>query len=177
MSLTETPHFSISKNMMQKSKPILDIGCAYGFTSKSLLQNGFQVIANDLSQQHLDEGFADLDDELRKRLTLKPGSILDLRFEANSLDGIVALNVMHFFRGPQLRELFGNFYKWLAPNGVLTTSSVSPYMLFSPYMIMDDQLRRKELKKWKSRVARQWLDSTLERDGCQSVSAQNTRLL
>ena len=43
MSLSETPLFTILKKTAEKSKPVLDIGCAYGFTSKALLASDFQV--------------------------------------------------------------------------------------------------------------------------------------
>ncbi len=43
MFLRENPHFSLSLKLMNKSKPVLDVGCAYGFTSKILLNNGFDV--------------------------------------------------------------------------------------------------------------------------------------
>ena len=129
MSLSETPHFSLVKNMADKCKPILDIGCAYGFTSKALLEKGFKVIANDLSEEHFVYGFLDINDEQRERLTLKPCSMLELDFEENSLSGIVALNVIHFLKGTEIREMFKKFYKWLAPNGFLCVSGASPYFL------------------------------------------------
>jgi SAM-dependent methyltransferase len=134
MSLTETPHFTLLKNIANKSKPVLDIGCAYGFTSLALLENGFEVIANDLNNEHLVDGFKDISNEQRARLTLKVCNLLDLNFEENSLSGIVALNVLHFLVGSDIREMFRRFYKWLAPNGVLTVSVGTPYfgdILFS----------------------------------------------
>ena len=161
MSLSETPHFTLLKKMADKSKPILDIGCAYGFTSKALLASDFQVIANDLSNDHLVNGFKDISDEHRSRLTLKPCSMLELDFEENSLSGIVALNVVHFLMGTDVREMFKRFYKWLAPGGILTVSGASPYLI--AHIMLDPVLGLTHTKQYYDKLGSgiEWPGETL----------------
>jgi SAM-dependent methyltransferase len=130
MSLTENPHFKLSRNMMNKTRPILEIGCAFGYTTRLLLNDGYQVIANDLDQRHLDILYESIEsDEERKRLVLKPGDLTSLNFDENSLDGIIGLNVLHFLNGEQIREFFHKSFKWLAPGGLMVVSTNSPYFL------------------------------------------------
>ena len=130
MSLTENPHFKQARNMMKKTRPILDIGCAFGYTTRLLLNDGFHVIANDLDQRHLDVLFESIENEKEKeRLTLKSGSLIDLHFDENSLDGIIGLNVLHFLNGEQIREFFNKSFKWLASGGIMVISTLSPYFL------------------------------------------------
>ncbi len=99
MSLTESPHFKLVRKMMDKSRPVLETACAYGFTTKILLENGFKVIANDLDERHLAVLANSIEDKEKiSRLTLKPGNILELNdFEPGSLSGVLALNLVHFF--------------------------------------------------------------------------------
>ncbi len=130
MSLSEIPHLKFARNNMSKSKPVLEIGCAFGYTSKILLSEGFKVIANDLDQRHLDELEKSVESEDEKsRLTLRIGNLLDLSFEENSLSGVLGCNVIHFLEGHQIRDLFHRCYKWLAPNGLLIFSTASPYSM------------------------------------------------
>ena len=131
MSLTPNPLFKSSLNMICKSKPVLDIGCAFGYTSKLLLDHGYKVIANDLDQRHLDNLVKSLDaeNEQKSRLELKQGNINEIDFEEGSLSAILGFNVMHFMTGNEIRNLFQKFFKWLAPNGILILSCASPYIL------------------------------------------------
>jgi SAM-dependent methyltransferase len=127
MSLSELPHLKLARNMMDKSRQVLEIGCAFGFTTKILLQDGFQVIANDLEPKHLNELELSIEsDEMKSRLTLKPGDQSELDFDENSLAGVLSCNVIHFLEGQQIRDLFHRAFKWLAPKGVLVLSCISP---------------------------------------------------
>jgi SAM-dependent methyltransferase len=122
----ENPHLTASLKMMDKLKPVADLGVAFGYTSEILLNNGFDVIANDLDPRHLDYLWANVSDEHRRRLKLKPGNALDLDIEADSLGGIVALRWIHFLSGEEIRKIMQSFYKWLAPNGVLVVTASTP---------------------------------------------------
>jgi SAM-dependent methyltransferase len=127
MSLSENPHLTLARTMMDKSKPVLEAGCAFGYTSKILLKDGFDVIANDLDQRHLDELAANVTEDEKKRLKLLRNNIVDLDFADESLSGIVCFNVIHFLNGQQIREIFNRFFRWLAPNGILVISAATPY--------------------------------------------------
>ena len=128
MSLSENPQLRLARTMMDKSKPVLEAGCAFGYTSRILLNDGFSVIANDLDQRHLDELASEVTNEDEKqRLKLLRNNIVDLDFADESLSGIVCFNVVHFLKGQQIREIFQRFHRWLAPNGLLVISAATPY--------------------------------------------------
>lgn len=99
------------------SRPIADLGVAYGFTSKCLLDAGAKVIANDLSKEMLQELEKSVSNEQKARLTLMPGDALKLKFDKESLDGIWANRYLHFLKPEDIRTSMKHFYHWLAPGG------------------------------------------------------------
>jgi SAM-dependent methyltransferase len=156
MSLSEIPHFKFARNNMSKSKPVLEMGCAFGYTTKILLSEGFTVIANDIDQRHLDELEKSVTSgEEKSRLTLRVGNLLDLSFEENSLSGVLGCNVIHFLEGPQIRDLFHRCYKWLAPNGILTFSAAAP---FEMYYFMGQESAERIIRDFYSKLkgAQEW---------------------
>ena len=111
-----------------ESKPrVLDLGCAFGFTSKILLEHKFHVIANDLSSEHLDTLWSESLDQHPNHLEIRAGDFLEMDFDAGSLDAIFALRVLHFMRGEQVRRAFQLFHKWLKPTGVLLVTCSTPF--------------------------------------------------
>ena len=78
-----------------------------------MLNEGFKVIANDLSKEMLDTLFSTVPKEQQSRLTLMPGNILNIEFPKNSLSAIFALRFMHFLSGDDFRKLFASYYEWL----------------------------------------------------------------
>jgi SAM-dependent methyltransferase len=123
----ENPHLLLSLQMMDKTKPVLDLGVAFGFSSKILLKAGYQrVIANDLDERHLQILRESLSDDERSRLELKAGNALDLEFEANSMGGIIALRWLHYLSGSDVRKILEKFFKWLSPGGILVVTVGTP---------------------------------------------------
>ena len=110
-----------------EGRPVLDIGCAYGLTSKAMLDEGFCVIANDLDEKHLQVLADEVNADQRARLTLMVGNALELAIEESSLAGALCFNVIHFMSGDEIRSLFALVYKWLAPGGVFMVTTASPY--------------------------------------------------
>lgn len=137
----ESPHFIQMMNLVDKNKPIADLGVAFGYTTKRLLENGFQkVVANDLDPRHLIELWNNVPEELRPHLELKPGNVLDLDFENESLDGLVALKWLQFLHGQDVRKVFKKFYDWLEVGGYLlvdvpTPSIIKAFINLIPYDI------------------------------------------
>ena len=120
-------YFLTALKLMDKKYPVLDLAVSFGFSTKTLLAEGFRVIANDLAQEHLDYLLKSVRKEDQPHLMLKPGNALKLEFEEGILSGIVALRFMHFLSGEEVRELFNKYYRWLAPQGVLVITCVTPY--------------------------------------------------
>jgi len=146
----ENPHFNLSLSLMSKDKPVADLATAYGFSSKILLNSGFKVIANDLDERHLDELWNSVSSEQKKNLELRPGNVLDLNFEKKSLSGIVAIKLIQFLEGQQIRILFKRFYDWLAPNGFLIIATSSPFIGRS-FKNFDDEIPRKYYEKLRNK--------------------------
>ena len=112
------PHFIQVMHLMDKTKPVADLGVAYGFTTKIILDNGFQnVIANDLEEKHLKELWNSVPENQKKHLELMSGNVLDIEFDQESLGGIFAIKLLHFIHGNDVRKLFKKFYDWLQPGG------------------------------------------------------------
>ena len=127
MFLAEHPHFVQMKSLMDKSKPVADLGVAFGYTSLKLLESGFQkVYANDLDERHLNELWNNTPERFKSKLEMKPGNVLDLSFEKGSLGGIIAIKLLHFFLPDDLRALLKNMYDWLSSGGYLMITSPSP---------------------------------------------------
>jgi len=120
-------YFLTALNLMNKKYPVLDLAVSFGFSTKTLLADGFTVIANDLAEEHLDYLWNSVCKEDQSHLILKPGNALKLKLQDGSLGGIVALRFMHFLNGKEVRELFNKYYNWLAPHGVLVITCVTPY--------------------------------------------------
>lgn len=120
-------YFLTSLKLMDKKYPVLDLAVSFGFSTKILLTEGFRVIANDLAEEHLNFLLNGVRKEDHSRLILKPGNALRLKFEEGILGGIVALRFMHFLSGEEVRELFNKYHSWLAPQGVLVITCVTPY--------------------------------------------------
>nr|AWI66901.1 Methyltransferase [Piromyces sp.] len=117
------------------SLPVLDIGTAYGEVTVAALKKGSIVIANDVEQGSLDYIVKrkELTDDDRQRLYLKKGYVpKDMDFEPNSLGGIHASRVMHFFTPEEVQTFFTKAREWLVRDGVIFLVTSSPYHWFTP---------------------------------------------
>lgn len=86
-----------------------------------------RVIANDLKPERLDEISRSLSAEERGRLTLAPGDALQLVIPSASLGGILATRWINVLRPYECRLLMNDFYRWLAPGGILCITAHTPY--------------------------------------------------
>ena len=110
------PYFTQVMELMDKSKPVADLGVAYGLTTKKLLEKGFdKVIANDLEEKHLKDLWETTPESFHSRLELMPGNVLNLDFDNDSLGGIIAIRWLQFIHGDDVRKVFKKFYDWLQP--------------------------------------------------------------
>ena len=100
------------------SEPVLDIGAAYGFTVIAALEKGATVVANDLSQEHLDILQARTPADLKKNLTCVAGTFpQDLDFAADTFDAIYAGRMFHFLMPDVFRVSMEAIANWLRPGG------------------------------------------------------------
>ncbi len=105
----------------------MEIGAAYGVATLPAIARGARVVANDLDLAHLDELRARC--EHPERLTLLPGRFPRfVRWPGETLDAILASNVLHFLTGPQLAKGVESFAHWLKPGGRVYVVAATPYL-------------------------------------------------
>jgi SAM-dependent methyltransferase len=109
-----------------KDKHVLDAGCAGGWYTKWLLDQGAHVCAVDFNKNMV---------EAAKRRTGNRGCIIqaDLNMpldfiQDGSIDIIVASLVLHYIKN--ISKVFGEFYRILKTGGVLVFSVHHPFMDF-----------------------------------------------
>lgn len=114
--------------------PLLDVGACYGVQTMYAMNQGRNVIALDCCDEHitiLRERVAKMD---RTDATGQLQDVITAQLPASdaigdeSVSGILCSEVIHFMTPPDLRPLFKDFYRWVAPRGkvVVTTGSWPP---------------------------------------------------
>ncbi len=112
-------------------KPLLDIGAAYGVATLPAIENGAELIACDLNEEHLQILQQATPEYLLSKLTLKYAAFPnDLDFPEKSLSGILISNVLHFLDGNTVEAGLQKCYQWLEPNGKLFLIVMTPYLSF-----------------------------------------------
>ncbi|MBI1271761.1 methyltransferase domain-containing protein [bacterium] len=107
----------------------LEIGACYGDTTFLALENLKTVIANDLSDEHLDILSKRVPKHLASGLMIKKGAFPeDLEFEPGSLGSILSSSVFHFLSGKQIEAGLAKIESWLAPGGKLFLIAETPFM-------------------------------------------------
>lgn len=110
------------------SRPVLDIGAAYGLTSLPALRKGAQVIANDIDPRHLLLLREQAEEELRKRLFLSKKSFPnETEFPESSIGAILLCRVAHFLSENEMELALTKMTRWLAPEGRIFVVTMSPY--------------------------------------------------
>lgn len=129
--------------------PVLEIGAAYGVAALPALKNGATVIANDLSEEHLDILFGKTSPDEQKRLTLLPGRFPeDIHLKENFLDAVLACRVFHFFTGDQLRAGIRKIFSWLKPGGKFFLVGETPYVKTITHLIPVYEQRLQDGEEW-----------------------------
>jgi SAM-dependent methyltransferase len=128
-SWKEIAPLAIQWSEFQGPGPSLEIGAGYGDTSLLALRKGRQVIANDLSSDHLSIFASGVPHDLRTNLKILPGCFPDdLELASGSLGSVLASSVFHFLSGDQLIAGLEKIEDWLAPGGKLFIIAETPFM-------------------------------------------------
>jgi SAM-dependent methyltransferase len=105
----------------------MEIGAAYGVATLPAIDRGAHLIANDLDAAHLEELRSRC--EHPERLNLLPGRFPRfVRWPGETVDAILASNVLHFLTGPQLLKGVESFEHWLKPGGRVFVLAATPYL-------------------------------------------------
>jgi SAM-dependent methyltransferase len=119
------------------SRPLLEVGAAYGNATLPALAAGATVIANDLSATELAVLAAAVPAGHSRHLVIAPARFPDeLRLANGSLSGVLAAQVLHFLSGPEVERSFQDVFRWLEPGGkffvLVMTPSLSYYRKLRP---------------------------------------------
>lgn len=91
---------------------VLDVGCAGGRDTETLIQQGFQVIGVDLVEKFLERA--------RKRVpeaTFVNQNLLELDYKDNTFDAIWAHAVLMHLKKADFNQIMKKFYRFLKPGG------------------------------------------------------------
>lgn len=110
-------------------KPVLDVGCGFGFSSLAALKAGAKVIAFDLDIVHLQTLINNTPPELQTNLSTICGHLPeDLDIPENSVSAVHACMILHFLTGEDILQSLKCFYVGLEPGGHLFLGNMSPYL-------------------------------------------------
>lgn len=132
---------------------VLDIGAALGVATLLALEKGVTVIANDIEQSHLENIARNCPKHLRSNLLLEKGRFPDdLDYPDNSLNAVLASQVLHFLKGEEIEKGAILIYKWLKPEGKVFVIAGTPYAKNIRSVIPIYKKRKKEGKKWPGEI-------------------------
>lgn len=143
---------------VNKEDKVLDLGCAYGFVVKKVLEKGGKIIASDLSEDHLNIlARSCLENELNN-LYLYPGKFPEeINFPSNSLGAVFTSRMFHFLNGNTIEQGLDKIYKWLKPGGKLFLIVVTPYNnAIKDGFLSIYQDRVNKNTKWPGVIENQW---------------------
>jgi hypothetical protein len=131
------------------SRPLLEVGAAYGNATLPALRAGGTVIANDLSASQLGVLASAAPDEDRRRLVLMPARFPEeVRLGDGSLSGVLAAQVLHFFDGPTVELGFQRTHRWLEPGGALYLVVMTPSLSFYSKLRPEYEKRARRGERW-----------------------------
>lgn len=111
------------------SHTLIDMGCAYGITTLPILEMHKNIVACDLSQQHLDILKQETPTNLLPYLRLQQGNFpYDFSFDANSISGIHCSYVLQFLTAEAVSLALASCFDWLIPNGKLYINVPTPFL-------------------------------------------------
>lgn len=131
------------------TKPMLDIGSAYGVATHPALRNGANVIACDISDAHLDILAKTAPSETLDRLILDNSSFPDqTNYEQGSLSHILISLVLHFLNGDLIEDGLKKCYDWLEPGGKISIVVMTPDLSFYKKAWPEYHRNVRQGKKW-----------------------------
>jgi ubiquinone/menaquinone biosynthesis C-methylase UbiE len=95
-------------------RPVWDLACGPGQTTKYLKNLGIEISGLDLSERILEQART-----IHPELHFQKGNILELEFENDSIAGIVAFYAIVHFTEEQVRIAFREVFRVLQPGGIL----------------------------------------------------------
>ena len=104
-------------NKIGDKKPVWDLGCGPGQTTKYLNDLGIAISGLDLSAKILDQAKA-----LYPKIHFRQGNLLDLEFKNDSIAGIVAFYATVHFTEAHVGRAFCEIFRVLQPGGLFLSA-------------------------------------------------------
>jgi SAM-dependent methyltransferase len=129
------------------SKPVADIGAAYGVATLPALKVGAEVIAVDIDDRHLQ----------LLRSQAPQGTMLTtvcaafpeaMDFAPSSIGAFLVARVVHFFTPARLEQAAKKLCEWLAPEGKVFLTAETPYLKNWEAFIPVYEARREAKELW-----------------------------
>lgn len=125
---------------------VLEVGAAYGYASKALLEKGAEVWVNDLDPRHLanfKEQLQTPEDQARAHIVAGDFS-QHLGLPPESFDSILAVRVLHFFEPAKLEASAVLMSQLLKKGGSVFIVAETPYLSHYADFIPQYELRKKQ---------------------------------
>jgi ubiquinone/menaquinone biosynthesis C-methylase UbiE len=136
----EKPPSEKAKKFLNTSDIVLDYGCATGTVTIEVAEYVKEIIGIDISSRMIDAANRKAREQKIKNIVFIKGTIDDERLKINSLNVIIAFNILHFFRDTQ--NILLRINELLKPGGLIiiatsclgqrTFSNSLQYLLFTP---------------------------------------------
>jgi ubiquinone/menaquinone biosynthesis C-methylase UbiE len=94
-------------------RPVWDLGCGPGQTTKFLKNLGIEISGLDLSEKNLEQARI-----IHPEIHFQKGNILDLEFKNNSIAGVAAFYAIVHFTEKQVETAFREVFRVLQPGGI-----------------------------------------------------------
>lgn len=112
----------------KSSKPVMDIGAAFGVASLPALLTGAKVIAVDIEEKHLLSIANSVDVPLRNQLITLREKFPHFDLLPESLSAVYMSQVLPFLTGAEIETGIQKLYDWLVPGGEAFVVSFTPYI-------------------------------------------------
>ena len=132
----------------KSSRPVMDIGAAYGIATLPAVLTGAKVIAVDIEDKHLDTLRASLDTMLLPHLETRKARFPDFDMPSGSLGAVYMSQVLPFLTGKEIELGAHKIYDWLAPGGEVFVVSFTPYISHVSSFIPLYESRKQHGTRW-----------------------------
>jgi chorismate-pyruvate lyase len=130
------------------TKPVMDIGAAYGVATIPALEAGAKVMAVDVEEKHLFAIADSIDVSLRSQLTTLTEKFPDFDLPTESLGAVYMSQVLPFLNGEEIERGARKIYDWLVPGGEVFVVSFTPYISHVASFIPLFEERKRAGNRW-----------------------------
>lgn len=108
--------------------PVVDIGAAFGVATIPALEKGANVVAVDLSMDHLSMLEENTPLPYQESLTTKQGRFPDVTLPTAPVSAVYLSQVLPFLSPDEIVKGAQTIYDWLAPGGKVFIVSFTPFL-------------------------------------------------